>query len=113
MQSQEIGLIDISEKQNEVVSDNEVITNESSFRYGSQRHEQTYDQPRTISDLDKYKTKDFFKRIDQQIDTNDLYQNATKLKELYKLMKDRGIPENHMSKRATQKFRDLELYLSN
>ena len=79
-QGRDSGLINISEKQNEVLSEGEVVSNDSSFRYGSQKHEKTYDQPRSISDFDKYKTKDFFKKMDQQIDTNDLYQNATKLK---------------------------------
>ena len=73
------GLVNISEKQNEVASEYE-DSNTESFRFGSQKHEKTYDQPRSISDLDQYKTKEFFKKVDVHLDTNDLYQNATKLK---------------------------------
>ena len=39
MQRRDIGLVNISEKQNEVVSEGEYVSNGSSFRYGSQRHE--------------------------------------------------------------------------
>ena len=66
------GLVNISEKQNEMVSEYE-DSNTESFRFGSQKHEKTYDQPRSITDLDQYKTKDFFKKVDVHLDTNDLY----------------------------------------
>lgn len=67
----------------------------------------------TRRSTDKYKTKDYWAKVKADLDTNDLYHNANKLKQLYKLIKDNEIPEERLSHRVQQKFKDLEVLLQN
>ena len=54
----------------------------------------------SLRETDKYNTKDYFAKMRDDLDTNDLYQNGAKLRQLYKLIKENNIPEERLSKRV-------------
>ena len=54
----------------------------------------------SLRETEKLKTKEYFDKVRNDLDTNDLYQNATKLRQLYKLVKENNIPEERLSMRV-------------
>ena len=54
----------------------------------------------SLRETEKFRTKEYFDKVRNDLDTNDLYNNATKLRQLYKLVKENNIPEERLSKRV-------------